>query len=92
MLALGQPRSADANTEPSLYDAHSVGMGGTGIGWLQGPAAIYINPAGLQGIDRFSGTFSFATIIAELSAPVGGPDDVISTGFTPFPSALVCLV
>jgi long-chain fatty acid transport protein len=88
-LVSGQPRSAEANTEPSLYDAKSVGLGGTGIGWIQGPASLYINPAGLQGINRFSGTFSFAAIIADLSAPVGGPDDVLHTGFTPFPSALI---
>lgn len=78
---------AHANPEPPAYDARGVGIGGTGLAYLDSPAAIFHNPANLQGIDRFELSLALTAIIVDLQAPLAGPDSEDHTGwrFAPLP-------
>lgn len=78
---------AHANPEPPAYDARSVGLAGTGLAYLDSPAAIFHNPANLQGIDRFELSLALTTIVVDLQAPLAGPDSEDHTGwrFAPLP-------
>ncbi len=70
---LSAARPAHANPEPpATYDARVVGMGGTAVAYLQGPAALYHNPAGLDGIQRFEVTASLTNLMVRFRAPFAG--------------------
>jgi long-subunit fatty acid transport protein len=66
-LALGAPRIARAGgyDTPMLYSARHMGMGGTAIGYVQDPSALFHNPAGLGKIQR-------GEVLADFSLLVGG--------------------
>ncbi|HVH45538.1 MAG TPA: outer membrane protein transport protein [Labilithrix sp.] len=71
---LAQEGNAHASTElPAPYDARSVGLGGTGISYIENGASVFHNPAALDGIRKFAGTAAFTGFIATVKAPVLGP-------------------
>ncbi len=74
------PAIAKANPEPTAYDSRSVGLGLTGVTYLERPAAIAINPANLEGIEKFSFTFLFNPLVVLQTAPVEGPNTSLSSG------------
>jgi hypothetical protein len=71
LLSLAAP--ARANPEPpATYDARVVGMGGTAVAYLQGPAALYHTPAGLDGIEGFEISASLTNLMVRFRAPFAG--------------------
>lgn len=82
------PLSASANPEPHAYDTRSVGMGLSGISYLERPAAIAMNPAMLEGIDRFSISILANPFTINQVAPVQGAGSSVASdrGFGPLTS------
>src|SRR6478752_5575790 len=76
-LALAAPRVARAGgyDTPMLYTARHMGMGGTAIGYVEDPSALFHNPAGLGKIQR-------GEVLADFSLLVGGIHS--SPAFAPF--------
>jgi long-subunit fatty acid transport protein len=92
LVALGlslAPAAALANPEPGLYDARTLGMAGAGIAFLDNPAAVFHNPANLEGVRGWAGTLSIAGIVAVMSAPLDGPGAERSTGPAAAPTFLL---
>src|SRR5688572_4305347 len=56
LVALLYPAAARAGgyDTPMLYSARHIGMGGTAIGYVSDPSALFHNPAGLAQTGRFS--------------------------------------
>ena len=72
-LLFGVARPARANPEPpATYDARVVGMGGTAVSYFQGPASLYHNPAGMDGIEGFEITASLTNLMVRFRAPFAG--------------------
>ncbi len=92
-LALGLliPSLATANPEPTAYDARSIGMGLTGITFLDQPAALALNPANMDGIGKLGFTFHFTALFTNQRAPVQGPNTQVDSGvgLGPIPSAFI---
>ena len=74
------PAIASANPEPTPYDARSIAMGLTGTSFLDRPAALAINPANLEGIDKIGFSFGFTALITNQRAPVSGPNTQVDSG------------
>lgn len=74
---------------PGQYDARSVGMAGTGASFLHNGAAVFHNPASLDGIDKLAVTGVFSPFIPKTTAPMEGPDDKTSSESTLVPLFLV---
>lgn len=70
---------------PAQYDARSVGMAGTGVSFLHNGAAVFHNPASLDGIEKFSVTAVASPFMPKVTVPVEGPDDKTSSEFTLVP-------
>src|SRR5690349_4367555 len=51
---------------PMLYSARHMGMGGTAIGYVDEPSAIFHNPAGLGQIGSLAGTGDFTLLLAKV--------------------------
>jgi long-subunit fatty acid transport protein len=85
------PALASANPEPTAYDTRSIGMGLTGTSWLERPAALAMNPANLEGIDKIGFTFNFTNLLVNQTAPVQGPGTSLSSGlgYGPLPSGFI---
>jgi hypothetical protein len=85
------PRPALANPEPGAYDTRSIGMGLTGVSFLERPAALVLNPANLEGIDKFGFTFNMTNLLVNTTSPVQGPNTAVSTGISygPLPAFFV---
>ncbi|MGB5546806.1 MAG: outer membrane protein transport protein [Polyangiales bacterium] len=83
--------SASANPEPSTYDTRSLSMGFTGTTYLERPAALVLNPANLEGIDKFGFALSFTNIFVRSFAPVQGPNTKVRSPLAhgPLPSFFV---
>ena len=80
----------DASTEPpALYDARSVGMGGTGGAFLENGAAIYHNAAALDGVEHGVLTVVLSPIFTRLHSPVAGPDTDVKSDTSAFPLFLI---
>jgi long-subunit fatty acid transport protein len=77
--------SADQEA-PALYDARSVGMGGTGYAFSDSGAAPFFNPANMDLWEKAAVTLAFTPAFARVSAPFAGPGtETDSTrGFAPF--------
>jgi len=84
-----RPSSARANPEAPAFDARAVGMGGTGLAFLDSPAALFHNPANLAGLEGFEATVSAAAIAVDLEAPVRGDGSTSHTGLSLAPLVLV---
>jgi hypothetical protein len=90
-LAVLTPALASANPEPTAYDSRSIAMGLTGTSYLERPAALTLNPANLEGIDKFGFTFNFSALLVKQWAPVQGPNARLDSGlgFGPLPAGFV---
>lgn len=64
------PRVAGAGgyDTPVLYSARHIGMGGTGISFVDDPTASFINPAGIGHIGTFAVTVNFSPILASINS------------------------
>jgi long-subunit fatty acid transport protein len=92
LIACSVASGALANTEPSAFDARSVGLGSTGVAWLDTPAAVVVNPANLTLQDRGSLQLTLQPIFVKQWAPVEAPDTrSVSRGFGPMVSAFAAL-
>lgn len=78
ILATSLP--ASANTEPTAYDTRSIGLGLGGVSYLERPAAVAINPALLEGINKFSFSILVNPLFVFTQAPVSGANQNRSTG------------
>ena len=85
------PVSAGANPEPTAYDTRSIGMGLTGVTFLDRPAALVLNPANLDGIDKIGFTVNFTGLFVNQRAPVQGPNTRVDSGvgFGPVPAGFI---
>ena len=85
------PSVARANPEPTAYDTRSIGMGITGVSYLERPAALVLNPANLEGIDKIGMTLNFTALWSKQRAPVQGPNTSVDStlGFGPLPSGFL---
>jgi hypothetical protein len=91
LASLLTPALASANPEPTAYDSRSIGMGLTGVTYLDQPAALVLNPANLEGIEKLGFTFNFAALLVNQRAPVQGPNTQVDSGlgFGPLPSGFI---
>ena len=91
VTAVLAPAFASANPEPTTYDSRSIAMGLTGTSYLERPAALVLNPANLEGIDKFGFTFNFSALLVTQWAPVQGPNTRVDSGlgFGPLPAIFV---
>jgi long-subunit fatty acid transport protein len=66
-------------------------MGLTGTSYLERPAALVLNPANLEGIDKFGFTINFSALLVNQWAPVQGPNTRVDSGigFGPLPAGFV---
>jgi len=85
------PALASANPEPTAYDSRSIGMGLTGVTYLDRPAALVLNPANLDGIEKLGFTVNFTALFTNQRAPVAGPNTVVDSGvgFGPIPAGFI---
>jgi len=89
-LALSATRSARAGgyDTPMLYSARHMGMGGTAIGYVQDPSALFHNPAGLGKIQRGEVLADFSLLVGGIHASPGaapaGKDIDSETTVAPF--------
>ncbi|MEM7435481.1 MAG: outer membrane protein transport protein [Myxococcota bacterium] len=90
-LSFVVPSVASANPEPTAYDSRSTAMGLTGTSYLERPAAVAINPANLEGIDKFGFTVNFSALLVNQWAPVEGPNTRLESGlgFGPLPAGFI---
>ncbi|MBW2192005.1 MAG: hypothetical protein JRG93_20960 [Deltaproteobacteria bacterium] len=79
LASLLTPALASANPEPTAYDSRSIGMGLTGVTYLDQPAALVLNPANLEGIEKLGFTFNFAALLVNQRAPVQGPNTQVDS-------------
>lgn len=79
-LAAGaSPASAAGYDTPILYSARHMGMGGTAIGYVRDPSAIYHNPAGLGRIGTASILGDLSLIMGHITAaPVADGESLVS--------------
>jgi long-subunit fatty acid transport protein len=91
LASLLTPKLASANPEPTAYDSRSIGMGLTGVTYLDQPAALVMNPANLEGIDKLGFTINFSALLVSQRAPVRGPNTRVDSGlgFGPLPSGFI---
>jgi long-subunit fatty acid transport protein len=62
---------------PILYSARHMGMGGTAIGYVNDPSALFHNPAGLGGVRGLEGIANFSPLTGSItSSPGSGPDSM----------------
>ena len=92
IVCLYIPSWASANPEPAVFDMRSIALGLSGTSYLERPAALVLNPANLEGIERFSTSLMLVEPITTLRAPVRGPDNPSvrsEASAIPFPSFFV---
>lgn len=91
LVGLLTPAFASANPEPTAYDARSIAMGLTGTTYLDGPAALVLNPANLEGIEKLGFSLTFTALTVNQRAPVQGPNTVVDSGpgFGPIPAGFI---
>ncbi|MBW1762446.1 MAG: hypothetical protein JRF48_13040, partial [Deltaproteobacteria bacterium] len=91
LIGLLTPAFASANPEPTAYDARSIAMGLTGTTYLDGPAALVLNPANLEGIEKLGFSLTFTALMVNQRAPVQGPNTVVDSGlgFGPIPAGFI---
>ena len=79
--------AAQANIEPPApYDARSVGLGSTGVAYTANAAAVYQNPADLQGIVLMAFTVDASPTMPSVEAPLSGPGaPTTHSSRSPFP-------
>jgi long-subunit fatty acid transport protein len=80
LAVLLTPSLASANPEPTPYDARAIAMGITGTAFLDRPAALVINPANLDGIEKLGFSLGFTALLTNQRAPVSGPNTRVDSG------------
>jgi len=84
------PSAVFASIEPpGGYDGRSLAMGGTGAAYIHNAAAIYHNPAGLEGIERFSATLDFTGLSPRKTTPVNGDQTSVASDASFYPLFMV---
>jgi len=66
-------------------------MGLTGVTYLDRPAALALNPANLDGIEKLGFTLNFTALFTNQRAPVQGPGSQVESGlgFGPIPAGFI---
>ncbi len=72
-LTLGGAAIAGGYDTPMLYSARHIGMGGTAIGSVDDPSALFHNPAGLARTQCFSGLADVSLLLAKIK---GSPNSL----------------
>lgn len=67
-LAVAAPAEAGGYDTPMLYSARHMGMGGTAIGYVNDPSAVFHNPSGLGQIARREVLGDFSLLLGGLHA------------------------
>ncbi len=62
-----------------MFDGRSVALGGTGTAYTDNAAAIFLNPAGLEQIDKLSATIDFTPFLFKTEIPLTGPTSVFTS-------------
>src|SRR3954470_16454298 len=57
---------------PMLYSARHMGMGGTAIGYVSDPSALFHNPAGLGQVARAEVLGDFSLLLGRIHGSPGG--------------------
>jgi len=89
-VSLAAPRAARAGgyDTPMLYSARHMGMGGTAIGYVKDPSALFHNPAGLGHVERGEVLGDFSLLVGGIhgspSAAASGRDIDSQTTVAPF--------
>lgn len=75
-IAIALPRTANAGgyDTPILYSARHMGMGGTAIGYVSDPSAMFHNPAGLNGIRGLEVMGNLSPLTGSITSSPGSPD------------------
>jgi len=60
--------SAGGYDTPMLYSARHMGMGGTAVGYVHDPSALFHNPAGLGDVAQVSALVDFSLLLGKLQA------------------------
>jgi long-subunit fatty acid transport protein len=88
LVASSTPALAGGYDTPILYSARHMGMGGTAIGYVYDPSALFHNPAGLGHTKFISVTGDFSPLIGKIvSSPekhAGGTNIESNQVFAPF--------
>ena len=88
VLGWAAPARAGGYDTPMLYSARHMGMGGSAIGWVNDPSALFHNPAGLAQVRGLSLLGDFSPLIGTITAsPQGEPETTSiesNTTFAPF--------
>ncbi len=88
VLGWAAPVFAGGYDTPMLYSARHMGMGGTAIGWVNDPSAMFHNPAGLAQIHGLSLIGDFSPLIGTITgSPQAEPETTSiesNTTFAPF--------
>jgi len=89
-LAWASPAAAGGYDTPMLYSARHMGMGGTAIGYVSDPSALFHNPAGLARIDgRVSLMGDFSLLVGDIQGSPAEPDQNVTSNTTVAPFFLV---
>jgi long-chain fatty acid transport protein len=67
-LAWALPARAGGFDSPSVYTARHQAMGGTAIGYVDDPSALYHNPAGLSGVKGVGLLGDFSLLLAHIQS------------------------
>lgn len=78
-LMLGSLPAGATTEPPAAYDARSVAMGGSGVAHVHNGAAIYHNPAALQGMANGAFTVVFAPSRITNTVPLNGPGSKVAS-------------
>src|SRR5262245_25516398 len=72
LAALSARAHAGGYDTPMLYSARHLGLGGTAIGYVNDPSALFHNPAGLAQVGRGEVLVDFSLLLGKIHAsPLG---------------------
>ncbi|HWZ92934.1 MAG TPA: outer membrane protein transport protein [Polyangiaceae bacterium] len=74
---------------PMLYSARHMGMGGTAIGYVHDPSALFHNPAGLGHVERGEALGDFSLLLGKIQASPSITARDVSSDLTVAPFFLV---
>src|SRR5450432_3872938 len=71
-LCIPEAARASGYDTPMLYSARHMGMGGTAIGYVSDPSALFHNPAGLGQVEHGEVLGDFSLLLGKIHASPGG--------------------
>jgi long-chain fatty acid transport protein len=77
LVAFAPRAQAGGFDTPILYSARHMGMGGTAIGYVDDPSALFHNPAGLAGVQGLEVLGDFSLLTGKITSSPGGFYDAI---------------